>query len=448
MDASKESPTDTPKDSPTVTLEEIGPSRRRLQVEIPAPTVQAEVDRAFAQVGRQARLPGFRPGKAPRRVLERTFGDQVRREVLGRLIEESFHHAVHEHQLAVIGTPEIDADALTPGDALRYSVTVDVRPVIALGDIGSFDVVRPSSTVTDEEVERVLGSLRDSVAQLRPISDRQVVEAGDVVTLSLTSQLEGAEPVRRESVLLEAGGGSFPLALERQLVGQHRGAHLSLEVPYPTNYQNASLAGRSVHFEVEVVDLRAKELPPLDDEFARDHGRSDTLAELRARIRADLERQAAERADGAVRDAILDQLIARHPIDAPVSLVDRRCDAMLATLEGRLPAGGEEEALASLRAQLRPRAERDVRADLLLDAIAERDGLMPGEEEIGAEIEALAAREQQSPERVRALYDRAEARSALRVRLGRQRALERLVSAARIVPVPGPEEVAVENQSR
>jgi trigger factor len=449
MDVPKELPADHSHDHPTVTVEEIGPSRKRLQVEIAAPTVQAEVDRAFAQVGRQARLPGFRPGKAPRRVLERNFGDQIRREVLGRLIEESFHHAVHEHQLAVVGTPEIDADALKPGEGLRYAATVDVRPTIVLGELGNFDVIRPPSTVSDDEVERVLGSLRESVAQLRPITDREVVEAGDVVTLNLTSQVEGAEPTRRDGVLLEAGGGSFPLALERQIVGQRRGAHPSLEVPYPANYQNGSLAGRSVHFEVEVVDLRAKELPPLDDEFARDHGRSDTLDALRGRIRADLERQATERANGAVRDAILDQLIARHPIDAPASLVQRRCDAMLATLDVRLPPGTEEEqALAGLREQLRPRAERDVRADLLLDAIADRDGLAPSEDEVSGEIAALAEREGQSPERVRALYERPEARSALRVRLGRQRALERLVSAARIVPGRAPEEVAVENQSR
>jgi len=451
MDAPKELPADSAHahEHATVTVEEVGPSSKRLQVEIAAPTVQAEVDRAFAQVGRQARLPGFRPGKAPRRVLERTFGEQIRREVLGRLIEDSFHHAVHDHQLAVVGTPEIDADALKPGEGLRYAATVDVRPTIVLGELGGLDIVRPSSVVSDDEVERVLGSLRESVAQLRPITDRQVVESGDVVTLNLSSVVEGAEPTRRDGVLLEAGGGSFPLALERQIVGQHRGAHLSLDVPYPEAYQNPSLAGRSVHFEVEVVDLRAKELPPLDDEFARDHGRSDTLEELRGRIRADLERQAAERADGAVRDAILDQLIARHPIDAPTSLVDRRCDAMLATLDVRLPPGTEEEqALAGLRQQLRPRAERDVRADLLLDAIADRDALTPGEDEVSAEISALAEREGQSPERVRALYERPEARSALRVRLGRQRALERLVSNARIMPAPAPEEVAVENQSR
>lgn len=440
---------DDTKASPRITLEEIGQSRKRLHVEIDAPTVQAEIDRAFALVGRQAKLPGFRPGKAPRRVLERMFGEQVRREVLGRLVEESFHHAIHEHQLAVVGSPEIDADVLVPGEALRYSATVDVRPEIALADVGGFDVVRPTATVGDEDVQRVLESLRESVAQLRPITDRHVVEAGDVATLNLASRLEGAEPVRREGVLLEAGGGSFPLALERQLVGQHRSANLTLAVPYPADYPNQSLAGRTVQFDVEIVDLRAKELPPFDDDFARDHGRSDTLDELRARVRADLERQAHERADGAVREAIVDQLLARHPFDVPASLVDRRCDAMLASLDVRLPPGDDQHAaLLRFRERLRPRAERDVRADLLLDAVAERDGLVPDEDAVSREIEALAAQEQQSPERVRALYERPEARSALGVRLGRQRAMERLVASARIVPASGSGEVAVENQSR
>src|SRR4029453_8409621 len=169
---------DDTKESPRTTLEELGPTRKRLTVEIGAPSVQAEIDRAFALVGRQAKLPGFRPGKAPRRVLEHMFGEQVRREVLGRLVEESFHPAIHEHQLAVIGSPEIDADVITPGEALRYSATVDVRPEIALGDVGGFDVVRPAARVADDEVDRVLQSLRESVAQLRPLADRQVVEAG------------------------------------------------------------------------------------------------------------------------------------------------------------------------------------------------------------------------------------------------------------------------------
>src|SRR4029453_14926039 len=143
---------DNTKESPRTTLEELGPTRKRLTVEIGAPSGQAEMDRACALVGRQAKLPGFRPGKAPRRVLEHMFGEQVRREVLGRLVEESFHHAIHEQHLAGIGSPETDADVTPPGGALPYPPPVDVRPEIALGDVGGFDVVRPATTVGDDDV--------------------------------------------------------------------------------------------------------------------------------------------------------------------------------------------------------------------------------------------------------------------------------------------------------
>ncbi len=432
-------------DAAKVTLEEVTASRKRLQFEIAAPDVQAEIDRAFSVVGQQARLPGFRPGKAPRRVLERMFGEQVRREVLGRLIEHSFVHAVQEHQLAVVGSPEIDADVLSPGEALRFSATVDVRPVIAIGEIDGLEAQRPIVAVRDEDVDEVLGSLRDSVAQLRPVDGRNIVENGDVVTLNLTSRVDGAEPVTRENVMVEAGGGTFPLALERQLVGQNRGSRSSLQVTYPDDYGNPSLAGKTAEFEVDILDLRQKELPPLDDDFARDHGRSESLADLRSRIRADLERQANERAEAAVRESIIDQLLSRHTFEVPESLVARRSDAMLASLDVRLPEGVEQDrALDGLRQQLRPRAERDVRAELILDALAEREGFSVVDDALNAEVDAMAAREGQAPERVRAFYDRPEARAALRARMIRQRALEHVLGAAKIVPVPVTEEVARE----
>src|SRR5262249_24543420 len=158
-------------------------------------------------------------------------------------------------------------------------------------------------SVGEEEVDRVLGALRESVAQLRPVEDRNLVESGDVVTVDLTSRLDGGEPVHRDAVLLEAGGGSFPLALDNQLVGQNRGARLSLAVPYPPDHANPRLGGKTAQFEVELKALHAKELPPLDDEFARDHGRCSSLADLRAKVRSDLEREAAARADEAVGEA-------------------------------------------------------------------------------------------------------------------------------------------------
>lgn len=432
-------------DSSRVTVEDLSPVRKRLQVEIPADAVQTALDKTFQRVSQRARLPGFRPGKAPRHVLERAFGDDVRREVMGQLVEESFHDAVNARGLSIVGSPDIDVDQLQPGTPFRYSATVEVWPTIALGDLSGLEAARPAVAVNDEDVERVLDRMRESVAQLRPIEDRVVIEAGDVVRVDLSSRLDGGEPVRREGVLLEAGGGSFPLALERQLVGQHRGTHLALRVPYPADYGNAGLAGKTAEFDVEVKDIQAKELPTLDDDFARDHGRSGSLAELQARVRSDLERDAAARADEVVREVIVDQLIARHPFDVPPSLIERRTEALLSTLHLELPEGPDRtRTLSVIRDQLRPRAERQVRAELLLDAVVTRDGISVPDDEVEAEIADAAAREKRVVEQVRAFYERPEARAALRAKLARDRALAGLVAAARVMPSAGAESVAHE----
>lgn len=431
-------------DQSTATLEELSAVRKRLQIEVPAPEVQAEIERAFQLVGRQAQLRGFRPGKAPRHVLERMFGSDVRREVLNRLVERSLHDAIETHKLSVVGVPDIDAEALTPGAALRYSATVEVRPTIVLGEVRGLEVARPTTAVGDEDVEHVLGNLRESVAQLRPIENRATVETGDIVTVDLTSRLDGAEPSERKDVLLEAGSGSFPLALERQLVGQHRGAHLSLQVPYPTDHPNPGLAGKTVEFEVDIKDLRLKELPPLDDDFARDHGRCESVADLRAKIRADLERQAVARADEAMQEALVAQLIDKHPFDVPPSLVERRTESLLANLGMRIPEGRErDEALANIRGQLAGRAERQVRAELLLDAVAAAEGITVSEDEVAAEI-ATMARDQHLGEKAHALYHHPEAREVLRTRLARDRALAALLAAARVMPSEASESVAHE----
>ena len=409
--------------------------RKRVDVEVPADEVQRELDRGFERVRQQAHIRGFRPGKAPRKVIEQTYGQQITREVVSKLVEHSFHHVIEDHRLDVVGSPEIDAGSLVPGEPLRYTVIVDVRPDITVGDVSGIEIERPEAPVSDDEVEQALTVMRERAAELTPITDRVTIEAGDVVTVDLTSRV-GEERQERQGVLLEAGGGAFPLALERQLVGRRLGEQLTLDVPYPDDYGNASLAGKTVSFDLQVNELHAKELPALDDDFARDHGQADSLAALRARVRADLEVQAASHADARVRDAVLQAMIARHEFEVPPSLVVRRSDAMLASIGVRLPDGPEaEELLARLREKVRPQSEREVRADLLLDAIATREQLEVSDADVQAEITAMAARERQAPERLRALYDRAEARDALRARLRRMRALEHVVSLARITPV-------------
>jgi trigger factor len=424
------------------TVHDEGPVRKRIEVEIPADEVQREIDRGFERVGQQAHIRGFRPGRAPRKVVEQTYGEQVRREVVTRLVEHSFQHAVEDHALAVVGSPEIDGGELVPGEPMRYTVLVDVRPEIVLGEVAGIPVARVDPVVSDDDVARALDGLRERAAELRPITDRVVIEAGDVATVDLASQL-GDERQTREGVLLEAGIGGFPLALERQLVGQRLGARVTLDVAYPPDYGNTSLAGKTVSFDVQVNELHSKELPALDDEFARDHGQCDSLAELRQRVRFDLEHQAVRQTEARVREAVLGTLLERHVFEVPASLVTRRGDTILASLGVRLPDGAEAEStLARLREQVRPQAEREVRADLLLDALAAREAVEITDADVDAEIAAMAARERQAPERLRALYERAEARDALRARLRRIRALEHAVSLAK------PADIAPPGQSR
>src|SRR5258705_443795 len=158
-----------------VVVETLSPVRKRVQVEVPATEVQGELDRAFSTVGREAHIRGFRQGRVPRAVLERMFGDQIRREVLARIVEHSFHHAIEAEKLDVVGQPEIDADGITPGESLKYSATVDIRPIITVGETRGIEVVRPVYDVTDADIDQVLTSIRESAAQLRPIEDRMLV---------------------------------------------------------------------------------------------------------------------------------------------------------------------------------------------------------------------------------------------------------------------------------
>lgn len=429
-------------EQPRATLEDVSAVRKRLAIEIPADEVRRELDRAYESVRQHARLRGFRQGRAPRSVLERYYGDQVRRDVMARLVEASFRRAVEDHALAIVGSPEIDADQIEASAPFRYTATVDVPPTFEIADLAGISAERRPAAVDDAEVERVLGRLRERAAQLRPIEDRDVVEPGDVVTADVTSRLGDAAPQTRNDVMLEAGSGTFDDALENRLVGCRVGSRAEIGVAYPDDYANAGLAGRRVDFVVEPKALHAKELPALDDDFAKDHGGAESLADLRAKIRTDLEAQAHDEAEHAMREAVLDALVAGHDFEAPPSLVDRRTDTMLASYGVRLPDGPEgSEVLERLRAEVRPRAERDVRIDFILDAVARREQLAVSAADVDAEIEAQAARDPRA-DRVRTLYAREEARDALRARLLRARAFEHVLGVATITDAPPQPRVA------
>jgi trigger factor len=420
-----------------VDVETVDSLRRCLAVEVPAETVSAEIEKGFAELARAAKVPGFRPGRVPRAVLERMFGDRVRAEVFGRLIQDSYAEAIEGQQIAVVGQPEIVTEQTEAGAALRYRATVEVKPDVTVEGYTGLCVDRPLAAVTDEDVAAALGRLQQSLAQLRPVIDRTHIERGDVVSLDYEAHSDGQLMSRGESRDVELGANRFPPGFDDHLIGASVGAKLDFQITYPAEDAAAELAGKTMHFRVNVRSISIKDVPALDDEFAKDHGECPTLDELRQRVRRQLEEEVARRADEAVRRAVVAELAKRHDVPVPNAMVQRRTEALVEEVlhdwqrqRGRLK--DDSQARAHLRKELEPPAHEQVKIALLLEAIARQEAIAVSDEEVEARVSAMVRAAGAAAERVRALYQQPDARRQLRGQMLQSRTIDLLISRARI----------------
>jgi trigger factor len=425
-----------------VTVEEVNSTRRKLAIEVPLEAVMAELDRAFGRVQRDAKLKGFRPGKAPRAVLERYFGEQIRADVLSHLIEHSYSDALKEAGLRPVGPPEIVPEDVASGKPLRYSATVDVLPKIEIGEHEALPAKRPRRTVGEADVDRAVERLRESLAELRPVEDREEIRPGDFVMLDYHATADGKTMAggKRENRLIELGKGALPEEMERALVGAKLGETKSVDITYPAEHPDASLAGKTVQVEVTPRGIRDKILPDADDELAKEHGECATFAELREKLREQIEQSYRREGEELVRDQVVAELVKRNQFDVPRSLVDRQVDAFVEDLVSRLGERRAElerdvERLAKLREDYRGRGEHQVRAVLALDALASQLGIEIPEEEVDKRVTQLASQAGEQGARVREYYGEEAARADLRARLARERALDRVVAAATVEEV-------------
>jgi trigger factor len=425
-----------------VTIEELNATRRRLAVEVSVDDVTAELERAFGRVQRQAKLKGFRPGRAPRAVLERLFGDQVRADVLSHLIEHSYSDAVKQTGLRPVGPPEIIPESIEAGKPLRYSATIDVLPKIEIADPSGLPVKRPRRVVSERDVDRAVDHLRESLAELRPVEGRDEAREGDFVAIDYAASIDG-KPIpngKRENRLVELGKGVVPAEIERALVGAKINQEKLVEVDFPKEHADPAVAGKTVRFELVLRGVREKILPAADDELAKEHGECATLADLRGKLRGRLEETFSREADEQVREQLIEELVRRNAFEVPKSLVDRQVDSFVEDLlaragERRAELERDAQRLEKLRDEYRPRAERQVRAVLALDALASQNGIEPAEADVDGRISELAGRAGEQASRIREAYRDPGARAELGARIARERALERVVASARIEDV-------------
>jgi trigger factor len=421
-------------------IEDLSPVVKKLSVECTPDQVKAALDHAFTGLSRTVKLKGYRAGHVPRRLVERYFGDDVKKDVAQKLVQGSIYEALGEHKLDPVAPPRVENGDVKAGEPFRYTATVEVRPHVEPKDYEGLSVPKVEVEVTDAQIDERIDELRKQQSMFVPVEGRDVVESGDYATVDYEGFVDGAplRGARREGVLLEVAPGSLLENKAEGLLGAKVGETRELGVSFPNDYAVEELRGKEARFQCAVKGIKKRDVPALDDAFVGDlGGEAKTVAELRAALKAEMTAAEKEKKDGAQREALLSALVEKNPIEAPPALVERNVDAMLnGMLEGFGRRGLDVRQLGlnvdRLRNDLRGRAVLEVKGYLLLEAIADKEKIEPSEEDLEKHYQKLAGEVGQTVEKVRVAFRRPDALDSLKARLRQDKALAFLLGKANL----------------
>jgi trigger factor len=432
-------------------LIDVSATRKQLVCEIPAEVVEAELSRVVRDYARQARIPGFRPGKAPTAIVRQRFREQIHHDVVHDLVPRLLETALRERDLEPVATPGLRDVHLEDGQPLRFTAEFETVPPFAPVDVTAITVRRPPIAIAEDAVDGVIGRLRERHARFDPVEGRTSAP-GDVLTVDLTRRVtrpgaaaEGgggtaAEPERHPDVRVEIGAAVNPPGFDAEVTGLAAGDDKTFLVSFPADYPVADVAGAEVEYAVRVKDVKQKVLPALDDEFAKDLGEFDSLGALRERVRADLQADAERTQARDARNDVLRQLAARVEVEVPEALVDQEIDRRLEEFAGQLMQQGVDLEKAGIdwtefRERQRDAARESVKGVLALDDFARREAVAVDRAELDAEVARLAQRSGRSVEAVRQRLASDGGLERLESLMRRDRALERVLSRATILNV-------------
>ncbi|RAK21354.1 trigger factor [Anoxybacillus vitaminiphilus] len=373
-----------------------------LTVEVDAEKVNEGLDAAFKKVVKQVNVPGFRKGKIPRALFEKRFGVEVLyQDALDILLPEAYAKAIEETGIEPVDRPEIDIEQMEKGKSLIFTAKVTVKPEVKLGEYKGLEVEKIDTTVTDEDVENELKRLQERHAEL-VVKEGGKIENGDTAVIDFEGFVNGEafEGGKGENYSLEIGSGTFIPGFEEQLVGLEAGAEKEIEVTFPEEYHAKELAGKPATFKIKVHEIKTKQLPALDDEFAKDVDEEvETLDELKAKIKQRLEETKKNEAETTLRNTVVEKAAENAEIDIPEVMVKNETDRMLREFEQRLQMqglnlelyyqfSGQDE--AALREQMKEDAEKRVRVSLTLEAIAKAENIEVTEDDVNKELEEMS----------------------------------------------------------
>lgn len=406
-----------------VEVTELGPVKRSLKIEVPQEDVNKQYAEVYAELNRQVRIPGFRPGKAPQALLEQRYGKDVGDDVVRRLIPTFYEKAIRQAGIVplIVEVPPIERVKIKKDAPFSFTATVEIKPRIELRDYkppNPISLKIDTRTVTDDQIDKALNVLRERQAQLEAAPAGTELADGAYAVLDVEGFVDLAplEGAKKEGHLHKLGAKLTVMGLEvdDQLLGKKEGQAIEISQPYPATHPDQKLAGKTVVFRIKVAAVKRKKLAPLDDEFAKDCGPYQSLAELKDKLREEMEKALKKDIEETYKDAILKRLVETHHFDVPETLIGRELEAMVRQkleqdlrMKGRSQVDDPGELAARqqeakrLQEELRPEAQRRVKIGMILEAIAEKEGIAVDNEDIEAEIQRMAAELRISIEEIR-----------------------------------------------
>ena len=414
--------------------------RKELDLEIPAEEVTKATEKVAKDFAKIARVPGFRPGKAPISLIKRRFADDIKGEVLQTLVPEHVEKAVAEQKLSPVSQPQVDKLEYNEGQPLKFRASFEVLPEFSLGEYKNLEIEMPEMAITDEGVASTLAEMQQRAATFAPVEDRSV-QNDDFVQIKLIGTPEGGgDPLNAESVLCHVGAEETMEPFNENLRGANVGDHKNFDVDYPADYPDPKLAGKKFHYSVDVLGIKTKKLPELNDEFAKDVSDSASLDDLKTKVREGLEHERDHRQKELQREKIIGELVKLHDFPVPESLVEHQMDVRLERVVRSLAQQGVDPRAVnvdwvSLRKRQEERAKDDVKAELVIDRIATEEKIEVTDEELQHELEHMASHSGESAEAIRARLTKQGALDRMKAKLRSDKTVDWLAQNARVKTV-------------
>ncbi len=394
-----------------VHVEDISSVQKKITIEIPAERVNEEIDKAYSAIQKKAKLQGFRPGKAPMQLIKRTYSDAMRDDVMRRLYQDTLYKAMDEHKVEPIDSPTIESEILEPGVPFKYSAVFDVMPQILLNEYTGLIVNKEKYVAKPENVEGELKRMQENMAQLIPLDEAAVVENGHTVSVDYSIVVEGSpeENSGAQTAEVEVGSNRLIPGFEEQLLGLKSGDSKEFSLELPAGGDETESTGKKGLFTVAVKEIKRKELPELDDDFAQQFGEYETMEALHAKMVEYHEKHETDRIENEFKERIIQALIQKNPLDVPESMVKRQLDHMFENLKNRLKSQQMSLDMMGLdaegfRARFREDAIDKVKGGLLLMALVEKENVTVTDEDLASHYEKIAAGNAEMLDRIKEYY--------------------------------------------